>query len=104
MTIITESNFETEVLGSETPVFVDFFANWCGPCKMMSPIVDDLEGAFEGTVKFAKCDIDENMEVAGRYNVMSIPTMMVFKGGQPAMTVVGAVSKSDLEAKIRGAL
>ena len=104
MLVITEKNFESEVLGSDLPVFVDFYANWCGPCKMMGPIVDELEGNFEGKVKFAKCDIDANMEIAGKYNIMSIPTMMVFKGGQPVMTQVGAASKADLQAKIEGAL
>ncbi len=104
MTIITEENFEAEVLKNDKPVFVDFFATWCGPCKMMGPIVDDLETVFDGEVKFAKCDIDKNMSVAQSYKIMSIPTMMVFKDGAPVMTHVGGVSKADLEGMIRGAL
>ena len=97
---ITDSNFEEEVLESELPVLVDFYADWCGPCKMMAPIVAGLADAYEGKCKVGKCNIDENMELAGKYRVMSIPTIILFKGGEAVSTTVGAVSKNELEGKI----
>lgn len=97
---ITESNFEEEVLKSETPVLVDFYANWCGPCKMMAPIVAGLADAFAGKCKVGKCNIDENMELAGKYRVMSIPTIIIFKNGEAVSTTVGAVPKNELEEKV----
>ena len=97
---ITDANFEEEVLKSELPVLVDFYADWCGPCKMMAPIVADLAGAYEGKCKVGKCNIDENMELAGKYRVMSIPTIILFKAGEAVSTTVGAVSKNELEGKI----
>ena len=78
----TSANFETEVLKSELPVLVDFFADWCGPCKMMAPIVESLAESYEGKVKIGKLNIDDEMEIAQRYRVMSIPTFIIFKGGQ----------------------
>lgn len=97
---ITDGNFEEEVLKSELPVLVDFYADWCGPCKMMAPIVAGLADAYEGKCKVGKCNIDENMELAGKYRIMSIPTIILFKGGEAVSTTVGAVSKNELEGKI----
>ena len=97
---ITDANFEQEVLKSELPVLVDFYADWCGPCKMMAPIVADLAGAYEGKCKVGKCNIDENMELAGKYRVMSIPTIILFKAGEAVSTTVGAVSKMNWKEKI----
>lgn len=97
---ITESNFEKEVLESSIPVLVDFYADWCGPCKMMAPIVAQLSDTFEGKCKVGKCNIDENMELAKKYRVMSIPTIILFKNKEAVSTTVGAVSKSELEAEI----
>ena len=102
--VITENNFEEEVLKSEIPVLVDFYADWCGPCKMMAPIVKELADKFAGKCKVGKCNIDENLKVAQNYRVMSIPTFIVFKNGEVVVTAVGAMSKNDLESKINAVL
>lgn len=94
---ITVDNFEAEVLNSEKPVFVDFYANWCGPCKMMAPLVEELSEDFSDKMKFGKCDIDENMDIAQKYRIMSIPTFMIFKDGKSEATVIGAQGKADLQ-------
>lgn len=99
--IITSSNFEEEVEKSSLPVLVDFYADWCGPCKMMAPLVAELAESFEGKCKVGKCNIDENMELAQRYRVMSIPTFIFFKNGTAVETIVGALSKSELENKMK---
>ncbi len=104
MIILDEKNFDQEVIQSSEPVFVDFFATWCGPCKMMSPLVDAAESAFEGVAKFGKLDIDAGMEIAQRYGIMSVPTFMVFKGGEPVATKIGGMSKGDLETFIKQAV
>lgn len=96
----TAENFEKEVLQAQGTVLVDFYADWCGPCKMMAPIVAGLADAYEGKCKVGKCNIDENMELAGKYRVMSIPTIILFKAGEAVSTTVGAVSKNELEGKI----
>lgn len=100
----TTANFDKEVLQSEVPVLVDFYADWCGPCKMMAPVVEELAKAYEGKVKIGKCNIDDEMEIAQKYNVMSIPTFIIFKGGEAVDTKVGAMSKDELENKINNAL
>ena len=102
--VITENNFEEEVLKSEIPVLVDFYADWCGPCKMMAPIVKELADKFAGKCKVGKCNIDENLKVAQNYRVMSIPTVIVFKNGEVVVTAIGAMSKNDLESKINAVL
>ena len=101
---ITTANFDEEVLNSDMPVFVDFYADWCGPCKMMAPIVEELAKKYDGKVKVGKCNIDEENGIAARYRIMSIPTMMVFKGGEIKETIVGAVPQNELEDKIDKAL
>ncbi len=98
----TTENFDAEVLKSEVPVLVDFFADWCGPCKMMAPIVEGMANSFDGKVKVGKCNIEENMEIAQKYQVMHIPTFVFFKGGQAVETHVGILSKEDLEKKLQG--
>lgn len=102
--IITDSNFEEEVMKSSLPVLVDFYADWCGPCKMMAPIVEQLAEAYEGKCKVGKCNIDENMELAQKYRVMSIPTLIIFKGGEVVSTSVGAITKNELENKLKQVL
>lgn len=101
---ITSSNFEEEVLKSEVPVLVDFYADWCGPCKMMAPIVAELAEKFAGKCKVGKCNIDENMDLAQKYRVMSIPTFIVFKNEEAVSVTVGAVNKNELEEKVNQAL
>lgn len=101
---ITDADFETEVLKSDVPVLVDFWAPWCGPCKSMLPIVDELTGEYEGKAKIVKVNVDENTETAGKYNVMSIPTFILFKGGEPLSTFVGAKSKEDMKKELDAAL
>jgi len=99
-----DSNFESEVLSSDMPVLVDFYADWCGPCKMMSPVIEELATQFEGKAKIGKLNVDQNGVTAQKYKVMSIPTMLIIKGGQVVDTIVGAVPKQQLEAKIQSVL
>ncbi|AUS97581.1 thioredoxin [Clostridium thermosuccinogenes] len=93
--VISDSNFEQEVLQSDKPVLVDFWAQWCGPCRAVSPIMDELAEDYDGKAKVAKVNVDEQGEIANRYKIMSIPTVMVFKGGQMVEKVIGARSKSE---------
>lgn len=100
----TTQNFETEVIRSQTPVLVDFFAEWCGPCKMMGPIVNTLAEKYDGKIKVGKINVDEQPALAQRYRVMSIPTFIIFKNGEAVATFVGGMSQKDLEAKVEQAL
>ncbi|GFH90107.1 MAG: thioredoxin [Lachnospiraceae bacterium] len=100
----TTDNFEKEVLQSELPVLVDFYADWCGPCKMMAPIVEGLAQGYDGKVKVGKLNIDDEMEIAQQYRVMSIPTFILFKDGKAVETSVGAMSKDELESKLQKVL
>ena len=100
----TDANFEEEALQSNIPVVVDFYADWCGPCKMMSPIIDELSEAYEGRVKIGKVNTDESRAVAAKYNVMSIPTIIFIKDGELVDTSVGALPKAILEEKIANLL
>ena len=100
----TTENFDTEVLQSSTPVLVDFYADWCNPCKMMAPVVEKLAEEFDGKVKVGKCNIDENMQIAQRFRVASIPTFIVFKEGKTYSTQVGAMSASELKNIVEQAL
>lgn len=97
----TTADFEKEVLQSDKPVLVDFYADWCGPCKMMAPVVEQLAEEFDGKVKIGKLNIDENMEIAQKYRVMNIPTFLIFEGGVEKERMVGAVSKTELENKMK---
>jgi thioredoxin 1 len=98
--VISGSEFETEVLRSELPVMVDFYAEWCGPCKMLAPAVEELSRENEGKVKIVKVDIDQSSNVAYQYNIRSVPTLMFFKNGEPVDRVIGAVPKAALEERI----
>lgn len=100
----TSEDFETEVLKSEIPVMVDFYADWCGPCKMMTPIVDELASEFEGKIKVGKIDIDENSDIALKYGVMSIPTLIIFKDGQVVRKEVGMQTKKLLVSDLNQVL
>ena len=97
----TTANFEAEVLKSEIPVLVDFYAEWCGPCKMMGPIVEKMAEKYEGKVKIGKLNVDENMEIAQKYRVASIPTFIFFEGGEAVETAIGGMSAKALEEKIQ---
>ena len=93
---LNDSNFNTEIANSRQPVLVDFWAEWCGPCKMIAPILDEVAKEYEGKVKVAKLNVEEGQSIASKFGVMSIPTLMLFKNGQVIKQVVGAVSKSQL--------
>jgi thioredoxin 1 len=95
---LTDGNFSQEVLKSPTPVVVDFWAEWCGPCKMIAPVLDELAGEYNGKVKIGKVNIDEHQQLAINYGINSIPTLLFFKNGQVADQVVGMKSKRDLKA------
>ncbi len=97
---VTEENFDQEVLKSTTPVLVDFWAEWCGPCKIVHPILDEIRQEYSGKIKIAKVNVDEQNALAGRYNVMSIPNMKIFKGGQQVGEIVGAAPKQTILAEL----
>ena len=101
---VTDDTFEPEVLKSETPVLVDYWAEWCGPCKMIAPILDDVSKDYSGRLQIAKMNVDENREVPAKFGIRGIPTLMLFKGGQLAATKVGALSKAQLTAFLDGHL
>ena len=100
----TVDNFEAEVLQASTPVLVDFYADWCNPCKMMGPVVARIAEEYEGRVKVGKCNTDENMKLAQEYRVSSIPAFIIFKDGKPAANYVGAMSAAELKNKVEQAL
>lgn len=97
---LTDSIFKKEVLESELPVLVDFWAAWCGPCKAIAPVIEDLEKEYNGKIKIAKVNVDENSKTTTQYGIMSIPTLIFFKNGKVMDQVVGALSKAELKKKI----
>lgn len=97
---LTDDSFESDVLQSSEPVLVDYWADWCGPCKMIAPVLDEVAGEYAGRLKVAKLNIDENPNTPPKYGIRGIPTLMLFKGGEVEATKVGAVSKSQLTAFI----
>jgi thioredoxin 1 len=97
---ITDANFEQEVLQSEQPVLIDFWAVWCGPCKIIAPVVEELAKEYDGKLKVGKMDVDNNPEASMRFGIRSIPTLMVFKGGKVVEQIIGAVPKKNLVDKV----
>jgi thioredoxin 1 len=102
-TAITDANFDTDVLKAEGLVLVDFWAEWCGPCKMIGPVLEELAGEMGGKVKIMKMDVDNNPVTPSKYGIRSIPTLMIFKGGQMVSTKIGAVPKAQLQQWIESA-
>jgi thioredoxin len=101
---VTDNNFQAEVIESDVPVLVDFWAPWCGPCRMVAPVVEEIAKEREGELKVVKMNTDENQQTALAFNIMSIPTLILFRNGQPAKTVIGAYPKRRLEAELEPAL
>jgi thioredoxin 1 len=101
---ITDQNFDAEVLKADVPVVVDFWASWCGPCRMIAPVTEKLAQEYEGKVKFCKLNVDENLQMARKYEVMSIPLLLFFKGGKQVDSVLGAVPESVIQPKIKALL
>jgi len=101
---IDDSNFEQTVLKAKKPVLIDFWAPWCRPCQMVAPIVDELANEYEGRVNFVKMDVDQNPKTATKYSVMSIPTLLIFKNGEPVSHIVGLRPKGDLKKNLDEAL
>ncbi len=100
MVIVNDSNFSAEVLEAESPVLVDFWADWCGPCKMVAPILDKLADEFQGRIKITKLNVDENRQTAGQYGIMSIPTLIIFQNGQIKDQIMGALPEPKLRQRI----
>ena len=101
---VTDQTFETEVIKSERPVLVDFWAPWCGPCRMVAPVLEEIAGEREGSLKVVKLNVDDNQQTAAQFEVLSIPTLILFKHGQVAAKVIGAMPKKRLEAQLEPAL
>ena len=101
---VTDQSFSTDVLGSDTPVLVDFWAEWCGPCRMIAPALEEISTALDGKVTVAKLNIDENPDTPGRYGVRGIPTMVLFKDGQPIAQKVGAAPRTQIQQWLEGQL
>ena len=101
---VTDANFDEEVLKAETPVLVDFWAPWCGPCRMVAPVVEQLAEEYDGRVKFLKLNTDDNVNTAAKYGIRSIPTLLMFKGGEPVDQIIGFRPKGDLKKTVDKAL
>ena len=101
---VSDSSFETEVIRSDKPVLVDYWAEWCGPCRMIAPILDEVSKAYDGRLQVAKRNVDENNQIPAKYGIRGIPTLMLFKNGELAATKVGALTKAQLTAFIDGHL
>ncbi len=101
---VNDSNFDQMVLQSKTPVLVDFWAAWCGPCRMVAPLVEELAGEYEGKVTMVKLNVDDNPQIASQYGIMSIPTLLIFKDGAPVSNIVGFRPKTELQRSLDAVL
>ena len=101
---VSDTNFDQTVLQAKMPVLVDFWATWCGPCRMVAPVVEELANEYEGRISFTKLDVDQNPKTASRYGIMSIPTLLIFKNGEPASHIVGFRPKEELKQSLDAAL
>ena len=101
---LTDTSFDEEIKGSDVPVLVDFWAEWCGPCKMIAPVLEEIANENAGKIKIAKLNVDENLEISRRFEVMSIPTLILFKDGEPQMRLIGAKGKSQLVQELEAFL
>ena len=101
---VTDDNFETEIVKSDIPVMVDFWAEWCGPCKMVGPVVEELSKEYAGKIKIGKMDVDQNQQTPAKFGIRSIPTLILFKDGEVVQTIVGAQPKSYLEEELKKVL
>ncbi len=98
---VTDENFDAEIVNSDIPAVVDFWAEWCGPCRMVAPVVKELAEDYKGRIKVAKMDVDQNRQTPARFGIRNIPTLILFKGGEVAQTIVGAQSKSAIEEEVK---
>ena len=98
---VTDENFDAEIMQSELPAMVDFWAEWCGPCRMVGPVVEELADAYKGKIKVAKMDVDKNRQTPARFGIRNIPTLILFKGGEVSQTIIGAQPKSHIEGELK---
>ena len=98
---VTDANFEEEIIKSDIPVMVDFWAEWCGPCKMVGPVVEELAQEYKGKIKIAKMDVDANRDTPAKFGIRNIPTLILFKGGEVAKMIIGAQPKSHLDEELK---
>jgi thioredoxin 1 len=98
---VTDDSFDAEIMNGELPAVVDFWAEWCGPCKMIGPVIEELASAYKGKIKIAKMDVDKNQKTPARFGIRNIPTLILFKGGEVVNTIVGAQSKKSLEEEMK---
>ena len=101
---VTDDTFDAEIVNSDKPALVDFWAAWCGPCRMIAPIVDELAEEYEGKISFTKLDVDQNPKTAASYNIMSIPTILIFKNGKPVSHIIGLRPKAELKQSLDATL
>jgi thioredoxin 1 len=98
---VTDDSFDAEIMNGELPAMVDFWAEWCGPCKMVGPVVEELASAYKGKIKIAKMDVDKNRKIPAKFGIRNIPTLILFKGGEVVNTIIGAQPKKSLEEELK---